>query len=119
MNDARTIYEKMERVDFRRHRAMHLTAALMQELDEVLDGLNGSGIRREIQERLFAALERNGAYVMTDEDRAKAGLEPRDGRGWTPSELIAERQAYQDALMRISGVTLEKPAQWAKEPSHD
>jgi hypothetical protein len=43
--------------------------------------------RLDIYEKIFEALYLAGAEVITDADRAAAGLEFRDAKGLTPTEL--------------------------------
>lgn len=52
-------------------------------------------VRKHIPEALWKratldlceALDAAGIDIITAEDRAKAGLEPRSAKGWTPTEL--------------------------------
>lgn len=50
-------------------------------------------VHREVYEEIFTALYAAGVEVITDADRAQAGLEWRDAKGITPTELrIMERR---------------------------
>ena len=89
----------MERTDFRRRRAEALTAALMQEIDDVLpDNVE----RQTIFERMLSLLYINGACWTTEEERVKLGFEPRDSLGWTPSDRVKAEQDRLNALHRLS-----------------
>lgn len=77
-----SMYNRME-PDLRRQRAMSLTAAVMQELDQFFDHDD----RREISDRLMMLFTRKGIEVLSDFDREKLGLSPRNNEGWTTSEL--------------------------------
>ncbi len=93
---------QLERMNFRRHRAMQFTAALIEEIKDIVppDSL------REVHEHIFELMYRNGAAWTTDEERVKMGLEPRDDLGWTPSERVAEEMRRQQAMLMISNTII-------------
>lgn len=107
----------MELQDRRRMWADALTAAVMEELRDVLEGVEYDpsperlhDLRRDIHYRLHEVFYRNGASIMTDEERAKEGLEPRDAKGWTVSERVAIQQAHQEVLYKMANlVVIPKP----------
>ena len=99
---ATTIYARqIERSDFRRHRAAAFTAAVMREIEDIIP----DDVRRDVFYRLDDLFYKNGASIMTDEDRAKEGLEPRDAKGWTPSERVDyERRKMEAMQMMAAGI---------------
>ena len=80
--------------DLRRQRATQLTAALMQELDDIIP----DDQRRETYDRLMGLFYENGAALLTDQDREWLGLERRDALGWTPSERLLRKKQELDLL---------------------
>lgn len=91
--------DQFERTDFRRRRAEYLTAAIMDELKDILQPYSDDRLLDHVYERLCRVLYENGAHIMTDRDRAEAGLEPRDDLGWTPSERVAYEKARREAML--------------------
>lgn len=92
-----TATEEAMRIDLRRRRAHELLWAMMKELDEVLP----DELRGPVFDRMEWVLVQNGAYVMTDSDRADAGLEPRDAKGWTFTERVTARMELQKVMMTL------------------
>jgi len=97
---------QIERQDLRKHRAIAFTAAVMREIEDLIP----HEANRDIYYRLLDLFHANGASIMTDEDRAKEGLEPRDAKGWTPSERVDyERQKLEVMQMMVAGVFINQP----------
>jgi hypothetical protein len=63
---------------------------------------------RLVRETLQDVLERNGAHIMTDADRAEMGLEPRDNEGWTPSERVKLEIEHRDAMMTMASIMVPR-----------
>lgn len=57
-------------------------------------------LQRHVHRVLYETLAKMGADILTDEDRAAAGLEIRDEGGWTPMELHIMEMHYLDAMTR-------------------
>lgn len=93
---------RIEHPDKRRMRAIHMTAAIMQEIEDLVDYQDARG---RIYDRLYDLFYENGASIMTDVDRAKEGLEPRDAKGWTPSEKLALKRAEIETLQMMASST--------------
>ena len=89
--------EEAMRMNLRRRRAQELMWTIMHELDDVLP----YELHRDVCDRLQWTLVQNGAYIMTDADRADAGLEPRDDKGWTFSERVQEKLNRQQAMLAM------------------
>lgn len=90
--------EETPRFDLRRAKAMALTAALMEEVDDILP----HETRRFFYNRLLTVLYNNGAAWTTDKERSMFGLESRDELGWTPSERVAEEKRRNDAMLMMA-----------------
>lgn len=56
--------------------------------------------RRDIYRSLFDLLYVTGAEVITDADRAMAGLEPRNERGLTETELRIMEDRMTEAMLK-------------------
>ena len=82
-------------VDIRRMHLNMLANAIFKELEDLVDD------RRELHERIFAALARNGAMIISDNERAKLGLEERDEKGWTFSEKIEQKRRIHEATLSV------------------
>ena len=95
---------KLEMPDLRYHRAQLLTAAVMREIAEHLDALQDLGRwaqdqgveapaalkpHAEVHDKIMKLFMQEGVEVLSDNDRRKAGLSPRNDKGWTPEELMA------------------------------
>jgi|ERR1700686_3047773 hypothetical protein len=63
--------------------------------DENKDYRGNPNVRRDLYREIFAALYASGVEVITDADRAAAGLEWRNEKGMTETEL----RAMEDRLM--------------------
>lgn len=74
--------------DRRRIRAQSLAAIVMQVLDDLLEpDEEWPKKKREAAYRLCDLFHQKGFDVITDEDRARAGLPKRGELGWTDHEL--------------------------------
>ena len=56
--------------------------------------------RRDIHEALFSLFFAIGVEVITDADRAAAGLDPRNERGLTEYEMRAMEERRMEAMLR-------------------
>lgn len=70
------------RFDRRSHRARALTAAIMQEIGPLL-GDNRAEASRAIEDLLW----RLGIDPLSDAERERIGVRPRDNKGWTDEEV--------------------------------
>lgn len=89
---------QIERNDFRRYRADAFTSAVMREIEDIIP----DDVRRDVFYRLNDLFYQNGASIMTDEDRAKEGLEPRDAMGWTPSERVRYERDKLEVMQKMA-----------------
>ncbi len=55
---------------------------------------------QELYERLGAELNKYGAEIISDSDRAQYGLSPRGPDGWTAEEITALEQKRLEALTK-------------------
>jgi hypothetical protein len=69
--------------DRRLLRAAKITSMLLAELRDLF----APGAQHLVGDRICRALYRAGAEIITEQDRASAGLPPRDENGWTEEEL--------------------------------
>ena len=82
-------------------RAKQLAAEIIREIEDVSDPkTNLSAVYNSLLDVLYA----NGASWITDQDRAEMGLEPRDDKGWTPSERIKLEQDRSNAMFHASRI---------------
>ena len=81
-------FEQVALFDKRGARSQILAHEIFAEFEDLIPYESQS----EAYHRLFDLFVKNGASITTDEEREAYGLEPRDGEGWTPSEMIAERR---------------------------
>jgi hypothetical protein len=95
---------KLDRPDYRRRRADFITAAVMQELNELFEASAQFDLQRAVRDRLWTMFDRNGFSIITDEDRAAMGMETRDDLGWTPSERIQEQQQLQFHRQNLTSI---------------
>lgn len=82
------------RPDLRARRAASLTAAIMSEIGHLL-GENKSEAARAIDTLLW----RLGVDPLTDFDRQRIGLRPRDNKGWTDEEITAYELKMRMAML--------------------
>ena len=76
--------KKIEPPNLRQQRAEVLVAAIMHAIDPFVRCQDVETAAHAIRE----VLTRDGAEILTDHYRQELGLPPRDGRGWTPAELL-------------------------------
>lgn len=80
--------ERDMRQELRKHEAQMIGHAIFAEIRDLLP----REVESEVHERLLATLYRNGVMLVRDDERAELGLEPRDEKGWTPSERVKYEQ---------------------------
>lgn len=83
--------------NLRRARAQAITAAILHEIKEFLP--DDSHRMRHVTTQLLDFFIAAGAEVITDADRAMAGLQPRGPSGLTADELLALEKRRIDAMM--------------------
>lgn len=91
---------QINRPDLRRMRAQQFTAAIFQELSDIIP----DDSHRTAHERLFQLFYDNGWAVTTDEERHAQGLEPRDDLGWTPSERVEEKRRKLEVMHAMANI---------------
>jgi hypothetical protein len=77
------------RPNVRSRRADNLAHEVMAIVSRALDRHPRQDAEREIFHELSETFRQQGVEIITDADRAAAGLPARDGHGWTPAELLA------------------------------
>jgi hypothetical protein len=85
-------------IDLRYRRAVAATSAIMKEIHDIIP----DEAMKDVHYRLFDLFHKNGLSIMTDEDRAKEGFEPRGATGWTPSERVAEEMRRYEVTMMMA-----------------
>lgn len=93
------------RQDLRKHEAQAIGYAIFDEIRELLP----REVEKEVHERLLYTLYRNGVMLVRDDERDKLGLEPRDDKGWTPSERISLERDRISAMARMSSIVVNMP----------
>ncbi len=73
--------------DRRRTRAMPIVHAIIHIVRKYVREDRESEALRDLSHKLFEKMHRDGAEIITDADRAEAGLPPRGPDGWTMEEL--------------------------------
>lgn len=91
--------------DRRLMRAQSLTVAIMQEISKVAHFQNNE--MRQIQDIVLNAFYQEGVEIITDADRAMAGLPPRDTKGWTPQELWVREKVNLEKLLKPFNITVD------------
>lgn len=76
-------FEATLRQDFRKLRANQLTAAFINEINDLLPAEVDI---RKIHDRIFHMMYINGYAWTSDEERVRMGFESRDQFGWTQTE---------------------------------
>lgn len=92
-----TATEQLKRRDMRLMRAQHLVSAVMQKLSPYFDERQDSA-RRDAYEALLELFHSEGVDVITDAQRADAGLPPRGPDGYTAEEVLAIEKRRLDVL---------------------
>jgi hypothetical protein len=93
-----TATEQLRRQDMRMYRAQSLMHAVLQRIDPYLDPELGNHARRDVYEALLKLFHDEGVDVITDAQRADAGLPPRGPDGWTIEEMMAIEKRRLDIL---------------------
>lgn len=89
--------EKMLQINKRRMRAQMMAAELYRVIEPHLDR---DADRRTVHDGLMELIFSDGWEVITDAQRAEAGLPPRNEEGWTAEELVALEQHRLDLMTR-------------------
>lgn len=87
-------------IDKRRTRADSLTAHIMHAIGEHLCRHGEADGAREASRALFEMFYEAGVDIVTDLDRANAGLAPRDHSGMTRDELRIMEYKYIETMLR-------------------
>ncbi len=100
MATATELMKESWREDRRRIRAHMITSLIMQKIDPILDRADDGYIHRDVYDAIVRLMSEIGVDVITDSDRAREGLPPRDNLGWTSGELAALELARLDLITR-------------------
>ena len=87
-------------IDRRRIRAQQLTAHIMHAIEKYLCQHGEVDGAREANATLFEMLYEAGADIITDLDRANAGLPPRNHSGLTREELYIMEAKRIEAMLK-------------------
>lgn len=98
------------RLDLRRNRAQHLTAHMLNIVSKYVCEHGDRDAMQDLSRELMEAFYESGADIVTDADRAAAGLRPRDGYGVTKEELHIMEARRTEAMLRPMQVILPQPA---------
>ena len=71
-------------LDLRRRHADAISHAIMREVRHLIP----SDVGGEVFEGIWEAIYRNGTMIISDKESAALGMEPKDERGWTPSDRV-------------------------------
>lgn len=82
------------RPDLRARRAASVTAAILNEIGHLL-GDNKREAGRAIEDLMW----RLGIDPLTDADRQRIGLRPRDNKGWTDEEIATHELKLRMAML--------------------
>ena len=104
METAVEYYERDMRIDHRKRETQLIGHAIFSEIRDLLS----SDIETEAHDRLLETLYRNGVMLVRDDERAKLGLEPRDEKGWTPSERVKHEQDRIAAMHQVSSLAVRR-----------
>lgn len=91
--------DMMHRVDLRRRRAEMLVGQIMRVIDDKLNE-EIPRVRHDTHYALLELFMQEGIEVLSDYDRAAAGLPPRGPDGWTMDEIIAMEKYRLELLYR-------------------
>lgn len=86
--------------ELRRIRAQQLTAHIMNVVAKYLCDHGEAHGARDASRKLFEAIYESGAEIITDADRATAGLAPRGPYGMTAEELRIRELRLTEAMLR-------------------
>lgn len=96
-------------IDRRRKRAQALQAAILQIVGKHLsDEDYRRNAMRALSYELFDKLYQEGVEIITDADRAEAGLPPRGPEGWTMEELLVLEERRLESMRCPVIVTVER-----------
>jgi hypothetical protein len=101
-------FDRLPHYDKRMHRAQVLTAQIMRLADPYICSHGESNGHRRFYDELMKLFWNGGFDVLTDADRAEAGLPIRGRNGWTEDELQAFERYKLEAMMRPLTVTVPK-----------
>lgn len=101
-------FDLMAPHDRRLHRAQVIAAQIMRLADPHLCEHGERNSHKAFYEELVKFLWNSGFEILTDADRADAGLPIRGRNGWTADELRALENARLDAMMRPMPITPTK-----------
>jgi|SRR6185369_2659214 len=97
--------------NLRRHRAQALTAHVMQIINRyICDHDPEHDFHSRASRDLYEAFCNAGVEVITDHERAMAGLAPRDEQGLTLQELQAIEYKRLEAMLRPIGGFIFPPS---------
>lgn len=77
------VSDSMHHINVRRRRADALAVAAFRKIEQFID----YDKHRDVMEALIELFCHTGIQVLTDTERAEAGLPPRGPEGWTAQEL--------------------------------
>ena len=97
---ASSVYERDMRCDRRRHEAQAIAHAIFAEIRDLLP----HEVEGDVHDRLLSTLHLNGVLLVRDNERGKLGLEPRDEKGWTPSERVKYEQDRLTAMYSMAAI---------------
>ncbi len=93
--------------DMRRIRADAMTAHIMRIISPFITDVENDA-HRHAHAALYKAFHDVGAEIITDMDRASAGLMPRNDQGYTREELQILEMRRRDAMLRPMPITVLK-----------
>ena len=86
--------------DRRRLRADAMTAHIMRLIDRFICPHDPEhNLHQRVSEELFKVFYASGVEIVTDMDRANAGLPPRNNQGWTEQELHIMEAKMTEAML--------------------
>ncbi len=91
--------------DMRRLRADALTAHIMRIISPYITDYENN-FHAKAQQELYKAFHDAGVEIITDMDRAAAGLMPRNYQGYTREELQILEMRRREAMMRPMPITV-------------
>lgn len=94
--------ERDMRMNHRKHDSQLIGRSIFSEIRDLLP----SDVEGEVYKRLLETLYLNGVMLVRDDERAKLGLEPRDEKGWTPSERVKYEQDRVAAMYQVSSLAV-------------
>lgn len=92
---------EMREIDFKiDKRRIRASSVLCSLLEFVRPHLRDDADLSQIAQSILTEAHRVGAEFVTDHDRARLGLPPRDGKGWTDEEIVAYECARLELMTR-------------------